>query len=753
MLKKVIVKKKYGKHSLASRQLISILFFSSLVTLVSSSFQIFLEYQSDVDQVKEQLQQIKYGHLKGLTNSLWTLDDTQTNVQLADALNLKDIIYLEIREQGTVVSSAGAFSASDSNIKKQFPMIRRHAGVDTDIGSLFVVASLDRTHKRLFSRIIYIVTTQTVKTFLVSFFILFIIHQLVTRHLVSIANQIKALDPAGKQKNLRIKRRNTPHTQNDEFDSLISSFNTMQSQLFREIKKQKQQKQDLQEAEKDLRAAQKRFVTVLDSVDVTVYVVDMNTYEILFMNKAMKKSYGGDLTGEICWQRFHNETGPCLNCSKDHILNPDSTPKDVYIRQMQDPVTKKWFMNYDRAIEWTDGRMVKLQVATDITEFKMMEEELRQTYKLESIGMLAGGIAHDFNNILSIILGNAELAMDDMDELNPAKNNLSEIKIASIRAKEVVHQLLSFCRKTDEVHTIQDLGGLVKESTKLLRASISSSIDIIENIPGIRNHILADATQIHQIIINLCTNAAHAMAENGGILEVHLNNITLEKRKPGKYKGLAPGEYIELIIKDNGTGINPAISNKIFDPYFTTKEVGKGTGMGLAVVHGIVKNHNAAIFVDSTPGKGSVFSVFFPAVQGEEEKQHTPVVNIQPSGSARILFVDDEKAIVTMNTYALSRQGYVVTGRTNPVEAVKTFKKSPESFDLVISDMNMPGMDGIEFALELKKIKPEIPFVICTGDITFIDRDKADQAGISDFVLKPMSLSEMTKMIQHVFKA
>ncbi|WP_300460532.1 transporter substrate-binding domain-containing protein [Desulfobacula sp.] len=497
----------------------------------------------------------------------------------------------------------------------------------------------------------------------------------------------------------------------------------------------------------------KTFITILDSIDATVYVADIQTHEILFMNKNMIETFGRDMTGEICYEAFRGESKPCSHCPINQLTDRNGPSGDVHVWQAENPKTGRWYINYDRLIEWIDGRSVKLQIATDITDFKQMEEELRQSHKMESIGTLAGGIAHDFNNIISIILGNTELALIDTPDGGPGKKNLQEINTACLRAKEVVSQLLNFSRKTELTRKPQNLSLLIKESVKLLRSSFPANIQIIEKISATSNRILADATQIHQVIINLCTNAAQAMSEKGGNLEIHLKDINLATRRKGKSNHLVPGIYQELIIKDTGTGIDPKIYNKIFDPYFTTKEFGKGTGMGLAVVHGIIKNHSGSIFVDSLPGKGASFSVFFPAVEKHETPARpAPLKNIIPKGTERILFVDDDKAIVEMTLKLLQKLGYQVEGRTRPEEAIQEFEANPFSFDLVITDMTMPQINGMELSKTLKRIRPDLPIIIFTGHSSLLDEDMAKTTGISAYAIKPISMTTMATLIRDVLK-
>ena len=362
-----------------------------------------------------------------------------------------------------------------------------------------------------------------------------------------------------------------------------------------------------------------------------------------------------------------------------------------------------------------DGNLEKIiHIATDITQTKKLETELRQARKMESIGTLAGGVAHDFNNILYMITGNAELALEDIPEWNPVHDTLEEIKAAGLRAAGIVKQLLNFSRKVDQ--DLRPIGAItvIKEALKFLRSTIPSTIEIRSHLPESDVIIFADPIQINQILMNLCTNAAQAMENTGGILEITVENELLPKDAVVGHLDLNAGEYVKITVKDTGPGIDPEVIEQIFDPYFTTKEFGKGSGMGLSIVLGIVKNHSGAITVDSQPGKGTTFTMLFPAV-AEQTVEAVKTPDEVPCGNETILFVDDEEPIVKMIGQMLGRLGYRVETRQNPAEALKLFQSKPHEFNLVITDMTMPQMTGVTLSEKLKDIRSDIPIIICTG--------------------------------------
>jgi PAS domain S-box-containing protein len=383
----------------------------------------------------------------------------------------------------------------------------------------------------------------------------------------------------------------------------------------------------------------------------------------------------------------------------------------------------------------------------DITEKVKLEERLQQAQKMESIGTLAGGIAHDFNNILGIMVGNAELALDDVPPWNPGYQNLQEIKTAGLRAAHIVKQLLSFSRKSEQKLKPVEIKAIIQDSLNLLRATMPSTVEIRENFATAEGTILADPIQINQVIMNLCINASQAMEDEGGVIEVRALQVALGGRTGNANPGLPEGDYIKISVSDTGQGIDPQIIDKIFDPYFTTKEVGRGSGMGLAVVHGIVKNHSGGVTVDSIAGQGATFNVFFPLAEESAEVEFHETEALQ-RGRETILVVDDEPSIVYMTAQMLRRMGYHVEAKVSPHEAIELLQSGSQKIDLVISDMTMPQMTGIQLFEKVKKIRPDIPVIICTGHSDLINHKKAKELGIAALAMKPITRQTITKAVR-----
>lgn len=401
------------------------------------------------------------------------------------------------------------------------------------------------------------------------------------------------------------------------------------------------------------------------------------------------------------------------------------------------------------------GQNVRIVEFRDITENKRIEEEkanfqnkLVQGQKMEAIGTLAGGIAHDFNNILSAIIGYTELLQMKLSGSSKEFDYTQQIRMAGARAKDLVKQILTFSRQSDHEIKPVEVATIAKEISKLLRSSLPTTIEIRQNIQG-NSLVMGDPTQLHQILMNLCTNAGHAMQDKGGLLTIELNSIQVEDDLGIDNINLTPGNYVQLNVSDTGHGIPTEHLERIFDPFFTTKDRGEGTGMGLSVVHGIVESYKGAIHVDSEAGIGSTFKIFLPAIERPARQAISEVADI-PKGTEHILFVDDDPVLTGMGTTQLESLGYTVSSRTNSIEALALFKNKPDNFDLVITDMTMPKMTGDQLATEIKRIKPNIPIILCTGFSLKISPDNIHKIDIDAFLLKPIIIEEMAKTVRNV---
>jgi PAS domain S-box-containing protein len=385
----------------------------------------------------------------------------------------------------------------------------------------------------------------------------------------------------------------------------------------------------------------------------------------------------------------------------------------------------------------------------DITVRKELEAQLRQMQKMEAIGTLAGGIAHDFNNVLSALMGYTELACLEVSKDSTTWQHLQEVLMGGQRAKKLIQQILAFSRQTEQERKPVQLSLVVKEVLSLLRASLPSTIEIRPQITTVADTIWADPTQIHQVLMNLSTNAAHAMRDTGGVLNVRLDAIEVDAAFAALHPELRPGPHIRLAVRDTGHGMTPEIRQRIFDPFFTTKQRHEGTGLGLAVAHGIVAGHHGAITVEGRLGQGSIFTIYLPRVEKAIEAA-APLRATMPGGSEHVLFIDDEVMLARLGQEILERLGYTVTVYTNSVEALAAFRSAPQRFDLVITDQTMPDMIGETLARALRHLRPDLPIILCTGFSHSMTKEKAQAIGLDAFLMKPLVISDLALVIRQV---
>jgi len=401
-----------------------------------------------------------------------------------------------------------------------------------------------------------------------------------------------------------------------------------------------------------------------------------------------------------------------------------------------------------------------LSVFTDLSALRRAEEErhqleglLRQSQRLEALGTLAGGIAHDFNNILAIMLGSAELALSAAHDGEPPEEDLNEIVAAGRRARELVQQILIFSHRSEERLEPVRLSPAVKEAMKLLRQTLPSTIEIRAEVEGDCPKVAANSTQIHQVLLNLCTNAAHALKEGGGVLEVRLDHVLVTPELARRSTELKPGDFVRLSVRDTGVGMSAATLERAFEPYFTTKPTGEGTGLGLAVVRGIIRSHGGAIDIESQLGKGTTVDVYFPVVVRTMTERPPPGPSSAPRGRERVLVVDDEPLVARVHKRLLASLGYDVQVATSSEEALSVLQSNPARFDLLFTDQTMPGLTGVELARQVRTFLPKLPIVLCTGFQEWINARQVQQLGVSEIVDKPTSRDDLAAAIRRALDA
>ena len=504
------------------------------------------------------------------------------------------------------------------------------------------------------------------------------------------------------------------------------------------------------QSEQALRASEEKFSKAFQNAPLLMTISTVEDGRYLDVNEAFVRVTG--YTRDVAIGKSSVDLG--------FIKNEDRNRLSVLLQnegripwlelELTDAGGSKIICLYSGQIIEVEGKKRLLSIASDITERKKLQSQLQQAQKMEAIGTLAGGIAHDFNNILWGMIGFTEMSLFDVPKGSELEENLNHILSAGHRAKDLVQQILSFSRMSEQKRRPLELHLIIGETLKLLRASIPATIEIKQNIAKKGATILADPTQIHQIIMNLCTNAAHAMEADGGVLEVSLepfNSHTPRDLTNGKLK---EGPYVQLSVTDTGAGMDPQTLDRIFDPYYTTKAKETGTGLGLAVVHGIVTAHGGAVNVHSEPGKGSVFDVYFPRINKNLLNAEKKPVPLLPRGDERILFVDDEEGLISLATRMLGFLGYDVVTKTNSMEALELFRKRPDRFDLVITDLTMPFMTGEKLAQALMKVRPDIPVILCSGYSEKLSQKKAKEIGIRTFLTKPIVLKDMSEIVRKV---
>ncbi len=979
---------------------------SSIFVGFSTVLQVWLNFQAETRVIKENVDFIKSSYLPSIADSVYNLDDSQTRLLLHGVRQLRGIEYCEVSYN----LGDERFNIADGNPKGvdnvvyEYPIqYQIHTGDLIDVGMLSVSAEYQNYwyHFRHLKPLSIVVNASQI--FLIALITLLIFQFFVSRHLSAMAGYAQELSVDNLETVLRLDRRTGP----DEIEMVVGAVNDLRERLKLDI--ESRLRQDI-----ELRHAYDRFSIVMDSLDAAVYVANMETYEVLFANKYLRDLLG-DVVGKTCWMELQSDqTGPCPFCSNKKLADDHGNPTGIYLQENQNSLNSRWYECRDQAIRWTDGRVVRLQVATDITDRKKVEaalkesqrtldsivrnvpdiifrldreekitfiseavrkygrspesfvgssiielvhpedrpavekkilerrsgerrtidlevrmsfsppesdtssgpagdkkwapfyvsseglysedeassasyigaqaiardisrikyfeqqidrlgavveqaaedvvitdpkgviqyvnprfeeatgytlaevlgktprifksgkqddafyrelwrtiergeiwkgriwnriksgdlilqdvtispifdakgkltgyasvrrditrehriqEQFQQTQKMEAIGTLAGGIAHDFNNILGGILGFTELSLDEVQDRPSTKQNLEQVLKAGRRATDLVRQILYFSRsQKSEVKPVSPTI-IAREVVKLMRASLPSTIEIKTSLDS-KRHILADPTNIHQVLMNLCTNAAYAMKQKGGVLSVTLQDVIMGPGDLFHRPDTLPGEYLKISVEDTGTGMTKEVLEKAFDPFFTTKESGEGTGMGLSTVHGIITEIGGFVTLYSEPDRGTAIHIFIPLIPEPDEKTDTGPADVPlQGGTERILFVDDEQVQIDLAESSLVRYGYRITAFSDSTIALAHFQEDPDAYDLVITDMTMPKMTGDVLTQRIHSKRPDIPVIMCTGFSEIIDEQKAKALGIEAFLYKPVIKAKLLETIRKV---
>jgi len=490
------------------------------------------------------------------------------------------------------------------------------------------------------------------------------------------------------------------------------------------------------------------YKTLADSSQAGVFIVQDGRF--IFANPHIMKYSGHserELLGNYSLAIVHPEDRALLRESAIDMLKGRRTNPYEY-RIIDRTRQTRRLIETVRSITY-GGRRAILGNTMDITQRYEMERVIRQAQKMDSIGTLAGGIAHDFNNILHAVMGYTDMALAVPHLDDRLRSYLGHINKAGERARDLVKQILTFSRQKEQERRPILIAPIVKEGVKLLKSSLPATIRINLSIGDGSTMVLADPTQIHQVVVNLCTNAAHAMREKGGVLDIRLDDESVSASEAQHPLDLAEGDYVKLTVRDTGTGIDPAIIDRIFDPFFTTKGPDGGTGLGLSIVYGIVRDYGGGVDVASEPGRGTTVTAYIPLIENGElpaALKSDPI----PGGKERILFVDDEAELVELGSVMLDSLGYQTAVRTSSIEALEAFMAGPYRYDLVITDMTMPNMRGDQLAAEILKVRPDMPIILCTGFSEMISEAKARNIGLRRLIMKPLGKRDLARAVRDV---
>jgi len=737
-------KRSFFKSRIAKRLTIYILLFSSVITLLGTSLQLYLDYSEDVESVQKSIYLIKTTHLSGIINHLWISDSEQIEAVLSSIMALPDMQYIKIVKEGRILYSFGS-PKDERTIHNKFSLVYSFKGETINLGTLYVVASLESVYNRLYEKTLVILATQAIKTFLVSLFILFLFYQLVGKHLLVMATYAKSLSLDHLDDPLVIRRGTTAQGIDDELATVAAAINSMRTNLKQGLEVQV-------ETENELRLNERKYLELFNNTSDAVMVFDVESLKMEAANPQALLLYGY-LHEEFLNLRVNDLSGESEETSK--FINGIQTAKSP--KEIIQKIPNRKFRKKDGSLfvgevnigtYVLEGRRKIIGSVRDISERLNLERDLRQSQKIESLGRLAGGVAHDYNNMLSVIIGNVELGQMKVEPSAPVNHNLEHIHQAAIRSRDITRQLLAFARKQIINPKVLNLNTAVESMLKMLRNLLGENINLVWKPHGGLWPVKVDPSQLDQILANLCINARDSIADIGK-MTIETDTVSFDEDYCKYHPGFIAGDFVMFAVSDDGCGMDSETLSSIFEPFFTTKQVGEGSGLGLATVYGIVKQGNGFINVYSEQGQGTTFKIYLPRCEElETVKQETVTAEVLKGQGETILLVEDEAAIIMLATAMLEELGYHVFAANSPAEALSVAEVHQGEIQLLLTDVVMPGMNGRDLAKQVQKMYPEMKTLYMSGyTANVIAHHGVLDEGIN-FIQKPFARGDLSIRIR-----